>query len=105
MLSDDPENTWARIGRNAEYDARTYMAWQEDGVVSDWAVPDAETWDQLRDSGRYAVVTPQECLALASRDAHIMLHPLMGGIEPELAWQSLRLFEAEVLPHLAPSAA
>ncbi len=105
MLADDPETTWARIGPNAEYDAKTYMAWQEDGVVSDWAVPGAETWGQLRDAGQYAVVTPQECLALAARDAHIMLHPLMGGIEPELAWESLRLFEAEVLPHLAPSAA
>jgi alkanesulfonate monooxygenase SsuD/methylene tetrahydromethanopterin reductase-like flavin-dependent oxidoreductase (luciferase family) len=100
MLSGDPEATWKQIGRHAEYDAITYAAWQEDGVVSDWAVPSAETWEQLRDSGRYAVVTPQECLALAKRDGQLMLHPLMGGIEPELAWQSLRLFEAEVLPHL-----
>jgi hypothetical protein len=31
-----------------------------------------------------------------------MLHPLMGGIAPDLAWESLRLFETEVLPKLAP---
>ena len=105
MLAEDPESTWNQIGPNAEYDAMTYMAWQEDGVVSDWAVPGAESWKQLRDSGQYAVVTPEECLALAERDGHLMLHPLMGGIEPALAWESLRLFEAEVLPHLAPSAA
>ena len=55
---------------------------------------------ELRDSGRYAVVTPQQCLALAVRDAQLTLHPLMGGIEPELAWQSLRLFESEGLPQL-----
>jgi alkanesulfonate monooxygenase SsuD/methylene tetrahydromethanopterin reductase-like flavin-dependent oxidoreductase (luciferase family) len=103
MLSNDPESTWKRIGRYAAYDATTYAAWQEDGVVSDWVVPGAETWEQLRDSGRYAVVTPQECLALAARDEHLTLHPLMGGIEPDLAWESLRLFEAEVLPHLVPS--
>jgi hypothetical protein len=30
-----------------------------------------------------------------------MLHPLMGGIAPDLAWASLQLFEAEVLPQLA----
>ncbi len=100
MLSDDPESTWKRIGRYAAYDASTYAAWQEDGVVSDWVVPGAETWEQLRDSGQYAVLTPQECLALVKRDQHIMLHPLMGGIEPDLAWESLRLFEAEVLPDL-----
>jgi len=101
MLARDPEEIWRRIRRNAEYDAMTYAAWQEDGVVSDWAVPGAENWEQLRDSGRYAVVTARECLALAKRDGHVMLHPLMGGIEPDLAWESLRLFEDEVLPQLA----
>ncbi len=100
MVSADPESTWNRIGRYAAYDALTYAAWQEDGVVSDWAVPGAETWEDLRESGSYAVVTPEECVALAERDGHLMLHPLMGGIEPGLAWNSLRLFEAEVLPHL-----
>lgn len=100
MLAADPEQTWKQIGRNAEYDAITYAAWQEDGVVSDWAVPAAESWQQLRASGQYAVVTPQECLALAARDGHLMLHPLMGGIEPDLAWESLRRFECEVLPVL-----
>ena len=100
MPSADPDRTWQRIRRHVEYDATTYAAWQEDGVVSDWAVPGASTWEQLRDSGRYAVVTPAQCLALAARDAQLTLHPLMGGIEPELAWESLRLFEALVLPQL-----
>jgi len=103
MLAEDPESIWTRISRYAEYDSMTYSAWQEDGVASDWAMPGVESWEQLRDSGRYLVVTPQQCLALAARDGQLMLHPLMGGIEPELAWQSLRLFEAEVLPHLTPS--
>jgi len=100
MLSHDPDRTWSQIGPYAEYDALTYAAWQEDGVVSDWVVPGAESWQQLRESGRYVVITPQECVALAARDGQIMLHPLMGGIEPELAWESLRLFESEVLPKL-----
>ena len=30
----------------------------------------------------------------------IMFHPLCGGVRPELAWQSLELFEARVLPTL-----
>ena len=54
MLARDPETTWNQIGPNAQYDALTYAAWQEDGVVSDWVVPGAESWKQLRDSGQYA---------------------------------------------------
>ena len=72
---------------------------QEDKTVTGelcWA----ENWEQLRDSGRYAVITPAECIALAKRDGQLMLHPLMGVIPPELAWQSLRLYESEVLPKL-----
>jgi prephenate dehydrogenase len=30
----------------------------------------------------------------------ISFHPLCGGISPDLAWQSLRLFAGEALPAL-----
>jgi alkanesulfonate monooxygenase SsuD/methylene tetrahydromethanopterin reductase-like flavin-dependent oxidoreductase (luciferase family) len=100
MASEDPARTEQRIRRHAEYDATTYAAWQEDGVHSDWAVPGATSWEQLRASGRFAVLTPRQCIELARRDGHLILHPLMGGIEPELAWESLRLFETEIWPHL-----
>jgi len=33
----------------------------------------------------------------------LRFNPLEGGIPPELAWQSLRLFEDEVLPNLRES--
>jgi alkanesulfonate monooxygenase SsuD/methylene tetrahydromethanopterin reductase-like flavin-dependent oxidoreductase (luciferase family) len=104
MVSHDPDATWREIGPYAEYDAVTYAAWQEDGVVSSWAVPEAVTWEHLRESGRFAVVTPEECVALAERDGQLMLHPLMGGLEPQLAWQGLRLFEEAVLPRLSLAA-
>ena len=101
MVARDPEATGRRIGPLAVADATSYAAWQEDGVVSDTAAPGATTWQALRESGRFAVVTPEECLALARRDGSLMLHPLMGGLEPALAWEGLRLFEHEVLPHVA----
>jgi hypothetical protein len=34
------------------------------------------------------------------RDDGLVLHPLMGGIPPELAWESLHLVEHEVLPNV-----
>ena len=30
-----------------------------------------------------------------------VFHPMCGGIPPELAWQSLKLYEHEVLPAFA----
>jgi alkanesulfonate monooxygenase SsuD/methylene tetrahydromethanopterin reductase-like flavin-dependent oxidoreductase (luciferase family) len=100
MLSKDPDAVWEQIKPYAMYDAETYASWQDDGVRSDWVVPDLESPDDLRTSGRYLVVTPEECREMVKRDDGINLHPLMGGIDPELAWDSLRLFEAEVLPSM-----
>jgi hypothetical protein len=31
------------------------------------------------------------------------VHPMMGGIPPEIAWESLRLLEREVIPELPAS--
>jgi alkanesulfonate monooxygenase SsuD/methylene tetrahydromethanopterin reductase-like flavin-dependent oxidoreductase (luciferase family) len=101
MVSEDPDATWREIAPFVEYDALTYAAWQEDGVVSSWAVPGAADWIALRESGRFAVVTPDECVALAERDGQLMLHPLMGGLDPGLAWRSLRLLETGVRPRLS----
>jgi hypothetical protein len=59
-----------------------------------------KTLDELRRSGVYRVVTPDECVALAEEYGRVLLHPLMGGLSPALAWESLELFERAVLPRL-----
>lgn len=100
MVSRDPDATWQQIERHARYDADTYASWQDDAVHSDWVVPELSTLDSLRQSQHYMVLTPQQCVAQVRGHGSLMLHPLMGGIEPELAWESLRLFEDHVLPHL-----
>ena len=51
----------------------------------------------------YEVLTPDELqarLAESGPDGVFEFHPLMGGLPPEFAWRSLRLFEREVLPGL-----
>ena len=61
---------------------------------------EAQTIDDVRKSGVYRVVTPDECVALAQETGRIILHPLMGGMSPALGWQGLRLFESKVLPRI-----
>ncbi len=98
MVAKDPDAVWRQIAPHALYDAQTYAAWQDDAVRSDWVVPDLVDAESLRTSGRYLVVSPEECVELVRRDDGLVLHPLMGGIPPELAWESLHLVEREVLP-------
>jgi hypothetical protein len=61
---------------------------------------EAETIDDMKRSGAYCIVTPDECVQLAEETGRIILHPLMGGMSPELGWEGLRLFEKKVLPRL-----
>jgi hypothetical protein len=59
--------------------------------------------DELRESGAYAVLTPDEYIAelKAAPFPFAFLHPLCGGMPPDLAWSSLHLLEHEVMPAFA----
>jgi alkanesulfonate monooxygenase SsuD/methylene tetrahydromethanopterin reductase-like flavin-dependent oxidoreductase (luciferase family) len=96
-VSEDPERDWARIAPHALYDAQTYASWQTPDQRSSVYV-DAKAIDNVRNSGVYRVVTPDECVALAQETGRVILHPLMGGLAPEIGWEGLRLFESKVLP-------
>ncbi len=61
----------------------------------------ATSVEDLRRSEAYQVVTPEQAVGLVERFGTLSLAPLCGGIPPELAWYSLRLIEAQVLPALA----
>jgi len=98
-VSEDPERDWARIAPHALYDAQTYAAWQTPGQRSQVHTA-AKTVEELRASGVYRVVTPDECVALAREHGRVILHPLMGGLPPALGWASLELFEQKVLGRL-----
>ena len=65
--------------------------------------PPVSSIDDLRASPQFAVVTPEGCVALAERlgdDAELAFQPLMGGLDPQIGWRSLELFESAVLPRL-----
>lgn len=101
-VSADPERDWARVGPHALHEAQTYDSWQRPGQHSVVHVEAPGTLDAVKASGVYRVVTPEECVALYAEFGALILHPLMGGIPPELAAESLDLFERKVLPQLRP---
>lgn len=98
-VTEDPERDWARIAPHALYDAQTYDSWQTPGQRSSVHVA-ARNADEVRRSGVYRVVTPDECVALAAETGRVILHPLMGGMAPALGWEGLECFASKVLPRL-----
>jgi alkanesulfonate monooxygenase SsuD/methylene tetrahydromethanopterin reductase-like flavin-dependent oxidoreductase (luciferase family) len=98
-VSADPERDWQRVGPHALYDAQSYAAWQTPDQRSSMHV-EARTIDDMKRSTAYQVLTPAQTIALAKETGRVILHPLMGGMPASLGWESLRLFEREVLPHV-----
>jgi alkanesulfonate monooxygenase SsuD/methylene tetrahydromethanopterin reductase-like flavin-dependent oxidoreductase (luciferase family) len=98
-VAEDPERAWAAIGPYALYDMQSYSSWQT-GDHDNVAAMAPTSVDDLKASGLWEIVTPDECVALAKRNGSVVLHPLMGGIPPELGWESLQLFADRVQPRL-----
>jgi alkanesulfonate monooxygenase SsuD/methylene tetrahydromethanopterin reductase-like flavin-dependent oxidoreductase (luciferase family) len=99
FVSKDPDALWDEIGPNLLHDTTSYKGWQRKGQRS--AVEsDASTVEELRAGGLFEILTPDETLQHARTTGALLLHPMCGGIPPEVAWESLRLMESEVLPRL-----
>jgi len=105
FVADDPERAWDLIGAHALHETNAYGAWStaEAGTrANPWVpLPDVAA---VRDHGIYAVVTPEECVALARSlgpMAALRLKPLVAGLDPAVGWSSLELFVGKVLPALS----
>jgi alkanesulfonate monooxygenase SsuD/methylene tetrahydromethanopterin reductase-like flavin-dependent oxidoreductase (luciferase family) len=101
-VAEDPDAAWERIAPHAMHEMNSYGNWMHDaGTKGPYArVEDAKA---LRATGQYPVVTPDALIERARTMGpldSILLHPLMGGMDPELGWESLRLIETKVLPAL-----
>jgi alkanesulfonate monooxygenase SsuD/methylene tetrahydromethanopterin reductase-like flavin-dependent oxidoreductase (luciferase family) len=105
-LAEDPERAWEQLGPFFLHEMNAYGAW---GAASDIGNPYREVADVdgLRATGQYVVLRPEEFVEemRAAPFPFAMFHPLCGGIPPELAWESLRLFERDVMPAFAEAPA
>jgi alkanesulfonate monooxygenase SsuD/methylene tetrahydromethanopterin reductase-like flavin-dependent oxidoreductase (luciferase family) len=100
-VANDPDAAWRKIAPHAMLESNDYGRWLREAGASHASYQEVTDPNELRGSGKYQVVTPPECVELAKREGTLSLKPLMGGLDPALAWESLRLFEQEVLPAFA----
>jgi alkanesulfonate monooxygenase SsuD/methylene tetrahydromethanopterin reductase-like flavin-dependent oxidoreductase (luciferase family) len=99
-VADDPDKAWADIGDHLLHDARTYASWQPAGQRTHVTPTDVSDVESLRAAGGYLVVTPDECVELVRKHGSVILHPLIGGLSPDLSWPSLELIAQRVKPKL-----
>lgn len=98
-VAEDPEAAWRVIAPHAVHEMNSYGEWIA-ASGTDGRFAKVESADEAKASGGYAIVTPDECVALAKSYRNLAFHPLMGGLDPDFAWQSLELFVNKVLPRI-----
>jgi len=106
-LAHDVGHGWDQIAPFALHEANSYGRWL--AAAGPGAATSAyralESVAEVRAGGQYRVLRPAELAAELSGPGarSLAVHPMMGGIPPEVAWESLRLLEREVIPALAPA--
>ena len=104
-ISRDPDADWERIAPHAQHVVKSYSEWTTEayGKAAGPFASDTFNIDDLRASGAYQVLTSEDTIGMINglgRNRTFILMPLLGGLDPEMAWQSLKLFENEVWPHV-----
>lgn len=101
FVADDVDAGWDDVGAALLVDAVAYHAWNVESGTADTTVSlsSASTVDALRGAdGAHRVVTPDGARAIVAEHGMLALHPLCGGLDPEVAWPYLRRAVAAVTP-------
>ena len=106
-VAKDPDAVWELIAPYAMHETNAYAHWAEEaGIAGATSYGSFDSPESLRASGAYRVLTPEQLVAELAPNpfGFAMFHPLLGGLPPELGWESLRLVESDVLPALRAAA-
>lgn len=102
-VTDDPESAWRTVGPHALYTMNSYASWNGERGAGATMYDHQEDIDGAKRNPIFQFVTPEQCVAYAKSlepNSELTFQPLFGGLHPDLAWKSLRLFESAVLPRL-----
>jgi alkanesulfonate monooxygenase SsuD/methylene tetrahydromethanopterin reductase-like flavin-dependent oxidoreductase (luciferase family) len=101
-VAEDVERAWTVLAPHVVAEATNYVHWSStDTPTSGPLGTKVPSLEDLRAGGRYLVVTPDEAIEIVrsfSPDTILTLHPLVAGLDPDVGWESLRLFAERVLP-------
>lgn len=88
-VADDVDAGWAEVAPYVDQERASYGAWAAQSGSATGFEPSAT---EARDDPEYRVVTPagfRDLLADLGDHGTLALHPMVGGLPPEVAWRSL----------------
>lgn len=102
FVAEDVDAAWEEIGPYLMNDVLGYAQWYEgkDGERGDSnSISFAQTWQELRAENRsHVILSVDEAVRLVQAGGRLSLHPLIGGLPPEIAWRYLETVAEKVVP-------
>jgi hypothetical protein len=102
-VTDNPARDWPIVGPYAVYTMNVYARWGAERSQGATLYDKQMDLESAQRNPLFQFVTPEQCANYArTLEPHgeLTFQPLFGGLPPQLAWKSLKLFEAETLPRL-----
>jgi alkanesulfonate monooxygenase SsuD/methylene tetrahydromethanopterin reductase-like flavin-dependent oxidoreductase (luciferase family) len=98
FVADDLERAWDELGPYLMHDVRSYASWNE-GNTDTASISFAQSAAELRRENRsHRVLSVDDAIAFVRAGRVLPLHPLVGGLPPDVAWPYLRTVAERVLP-------
>ena len=98
FVAHDVDKAWEELGPYLMHDVHSYAAWNE-GNTDTASLSFASSAEELRAENKsHRIVTPDEAVAMIRSGAPLPLHPLIGGLPPEIAWRYLETVADDVMP-------
>ena len=106
-VAEDPERAWSQIAAHALHEVNAYGRWMAARRHGRSVPADGRRGRVCARAGCTAWSRPTRVSPSRSElgpNGTLLLHPLMGGLPPELGWSSLELFATRVLPRIRAQA-
>ena len=101
FVADDPDRAWHELGPDLLHDARSYAEWNR-GDTGTASLSFAPTVEVLRaERASHQILSVDEAVAHVRAHGFLPLHPLIGGLPPQIAWPYLQTVADRVVPALA----
>jgi alkanesulfonate monooxygenase SsuD/methylene tetrahydromethanopterin reductase-like flavin-dependent oxidoreductase (luciferase family) len=101
FVAEDVDAAWAELGPYLMNDVLGYAEWNE-GNTDTASLSFVKTWEELRAENRsHRIMTVDEAVAHVRTGHPLGLHPIIGGLPPEIAWKYLNTVVDKVMPALA----
>ncbi len=98
FVAEDVDRAWDALGPYLMHDVISYARWNE-GKTGIASLSSATTAEELRaERGSHRILSVEEAIEHVRTHGYLNLHPLVGGLPPEIAWRYLQVVADRVMP-------